>query len=71
MKTYRFTIDGTDADGQSWQCVGVVTCEWIDVSREATKIAFQDLTQGKAIYGNPGKGCRGPYNIEYMEVIQI
>jgi len=32
----------------------------------AMKQAFQQLTDGKAVFGNPGVGCVGPYHITRM-----
>jgi hypothetical protein len=45
---------------------GALQCQPGDfpfLSDEALHASFEALTHGKAEYGNPGKGCVGPYKI--------
>lgn len=65
----NYTIVGT-ASGGEWTAQGSVNAEWgstpsaVGAFDAAMRAAFQQLTDGNATYGNPGKGgCRGPYKI--------
>jgi len=65
--TYTYIIDGTAADGQTWTTTGSVETasegQFPATVQLAMADSFQQLTQGKAVYGQPGVGCRGPYHI--------
>lgn len=63
MSAYKYVVEGKAADGQSYTCEGTVEAPFPEVFTVAMKAAFQQLTQGKAVYGKPGVGCRGPYTI--------
>jgi len=64
MNRYSYTVEGAAADGQTYVCCGQVqTEEFTDSFMLAMRAAFGQLTQGKAQYGKPGVGCRGPYTI--------
>ena len=63
IKTYRYTIQGTAAGGQTWETSGIVSSEYDDVFTAANHAAFLQLTEGKAVFGKPGVGCHGPYDI--------
>lgn len=63
MSLYRFTIEGTAGDGQSWTTSGPVSGDFPKVLEDAMYASFEQLTKGKAVYGRPGVGCRGPYKI--------
>jgi hypothetical protein len=67
---YRYEIDGTGANDQTWACTGHVTidrpAEFAGVPDIAMRSAFMELTEGKAVYGEPGKGCVGPYEVTRM-----
>lgn len=39
-------------------------CELYECFDLTMKDTFEQLTQGRAIYGQPGVGCRGPYAIK-------
>lgn len=68
-KAYDYTIYVKDASDKIWTVSGSVDCEFIDVSREATRAAFQKMTQGDAVYGHPGEGsCKGPYTMTGFQV---
>jgi len=62
-KRYTYRIEGLDADGRIWATEGEVTAEFAEAITQAMRQSFDRLTQGKAIYGEPGKGCRGPYDV--------
>jgi hypothetical protein len=62
-KNYCYTIEGTDHSGNTWSTTGSVTGEFMDCLSNAFRDSFMQLTRGKAIYGNPGVGCRGPYKV--------
>lgn len=64
---YKFKVEGMAAAGQSWTASGVVAAaspgQFQLVIDGAMRETFAQLTGGKAIYGKPGIGCRGPYTI--------
>jgi hypothetical protein len=72
MIVYAFTIEGKAADEQTWTVTGKLVAanegQFPDMLHRAQLAAFHDLTQGKAIYGKPGAGCRGPYQITRFEL---
>jgi hypothetical protein len=66
MTTYAYTMKGTAAGGQTWETSGAVEVapgDFPDVTMLALKDTFMKLTQGKAVFGQPGVGCKGPYSI--------
>lgn len=68
MKSYAYAVEGTAADGQTWKAAGKVTCLWHQVFDLAMREAFEELTGGRAVYGKPGVGCKGPYDITAMHI---
>ncbi len=73
MKTYRYSVVGTDARGVGFAIRGEVQSSEPILSPEVFEAAARDcflkLTSGKAEYGKPGVGgCRGPYNIARMTI---
>jgi len=72
---YRYTINGTGAGGTTWRTEGQVEIDkaglFGNVPHEAMMASFNQLTQGKAIYGNPGVGCRGPYDVTSMLIEKL
>ena len=75
MAEYHYTAKGQAAGGQTWSVCGTVTTEQegdfplaVD---EAQRDAFMQLTNGKAVYGHPGVGCRGPYRITHFSIDRI
>lgn len=71
IKPYRYTVEGTAAAGQTWTTQGQVATEIHDVLHVAMMESFDQLTSGKAVYGQPGKGCRGPYDIRRVTIEQV
>ena len=70
-KKYHFTFEGTGSNAQTWTTTGYIECEFNDVFDKASQQTFIQLTNGEAIYGNPGVGgCHGPYNITRVVIRQ-
>jgi hypothetical protein len=71
---YRYEVNGTAANGQTWSASGIIETksagEFISAISMALAEAFQQLTEGKAVYGNPGVGCSGPYTCTKMLIEQ-
>lgn len=65
----KYTVEGTASDGQTWMTEGSVNGDFPDCLEDAMRAAFQQLTGGKAVFGQPGIGCRGPYKIKRFELI--
>lgn len=70
IKTYDWKIQGTAARGQTWVTTGSIDYAMDEFFRlekvftEASRQAFEQLTGGRAVYGKPGVGCSGPYDIK-------
>jgi hypothetical protein len=65
-RVYRFEFHGTAAGHSTWKTSGKVVDEnnnLMDVFDHAMRETFLQLTQGKAVFGQPGVGCSGPYEI--------
>lgn len=67
----KYTVEGTAAGGQTYICEGQVNRDigeipdcFVDVMRSS----FNQLTSGKAVFGQPGVGCRGPYSVTRIEL---
>lgn len=75
MMTYRYEITGAAADGQTWKTDGTLKTagpgEFTETQMMAMKDSFAQLTQGKAVFGKPGVGCRGPYRVTRMLIEEI
>lgn len=68
---YRYRLCGTASDGQTWKVSGAIELSpgnFAAAFDEAMHDGFQQLTQGKAIYGKPGVGCRGPYKVTHFSI---
>lgn len=70
-KPYKWTISGTARGGQTWSATGTIECEFADVFDLATREAFLQTTQGKAVFGKPGVGCQGPYDVLRVAIEQV
>jgi hypothetical protein len=72
--TYRYAINGSAAQGQTWATSGEVSVlgagSFMVAVERAMRDSFMDLTQGRAIFGEPGKGCVGPYRVTKLEIIE-
>jgi len=74
MTHYRYEIEGTGADGHRWSTGGLLDLKSdriADAVEAAHKDAFEKLTRGNAVYGQPGKGCRGTYQISKLMIEKI
>lgn len=75
MTHYQFMFEGTAADGQTWMTEGTVTVmnegQFGRALDEAQSQSFLQLTRGKAVYGKPGVGCKGPYRINKFVINRI
>jgi len=69
-KYYDVTMEGTAAHGQTWKCSAIIEGELTSVFDMAMEEVFHQLTDGRAIYGKPGVGCNGPYNIKRVLIEQ-
>jgi len=67
---YKFEVAGSGADERTWTASGEITIDKLgdfpDVPMQALRQAFMQVTSGKAVFGQPGKGCRGPYQIHRL-----
>lgn len=70
-KTYSFTVEGTGGNGQTWKATGSLTCRFPDVFDRALAMAFEQLTSGRAVFGMPGVGCNGPYDMTKVVIEQV
>lgn len=70
-KHYHFQIAGSGSDGNTWETRGKIHCEFHDSFDEAMQQTFNQLTQGKALYGKSGAGCAGPYDIDRVVIMQV
>ena len=73
MISYNYKMSGTAADHQTWSTEGTVEVEpgdFPDTSMLALRDTFAKLTSGKAVFGHPGVGCRGPYKIEKFSLVK-
>lgn len=72
---YDFTVEGAAQDGQTWTTSGVVQVanegEFLQAVHLAMRDSFNLLTGGAAVYGKPGEGCRGPYQLTRLEVKRV
>lgn len=63
---YRYTVAGTAAGGQIWEVAGTLEAKPANFAialDKAMQFAFDKLTSGNAVYGKPGEGCSGPYDV--------
>ena len=70
-RNYRFEIHGTAGNGQTWKTNGTVTDgdnDFMAVVDDAMRLSFNQLTGGKAVYGKPGVGCVGPYELQRIVI---
>lgn len=68
---YKWSMSGTAAQGQTWATEGTLeksAGEFSTLLFDAMAETFQRLTQGKAVFGQPGVGCRGPYAVKRFTV---
>lgn len=67
MISYRYEMSGTGAEGHTWATAGIVPDAWgPEMFGAIMHQSFAMLTEGRAVYGEPGKGCKGPYVIDRL-----
>lgn len=73
MRRYRFEIAGTTGGGQAYSCEGVVESLNFNeaIQEDAMRDSFQELTHGRAVFGSPGLGCRGPYKVTRFLLTEV
>jgi hypothetical protein len=71
VKHWTFQVSGLTTDGMAWQTSGVIEATANEVWELALMHSFHALTHGKAVFGKPGVGCKGPYEIKKVVVEQI
>lgn len=69
--TGEYTIEGTSAGGQTWKTTGRVSTDYPYCLEDAMRDSFFQLTHGKAVFGQPGVGCSGPYKISRFELVTV
>lgn len=67
----EFTIDGTAADGQTWTAKGRISSDYPQCFQDAMAQSFQQITEGTAVFGQPGVGCRGPYKMKRFLLVTV
>jgi hypothetical protein len=69
-KDYKFEADVRDVLGRKAICDGKVVADLGDLTvfHAVMSEIFQQLTEGKAVYGQPGVGCKGPYTIKKIVI---
>jgi len=73
IKVYRWRLKGRGAGDVSWKTEGELRLDVKDFPMLLSfimKASFVKLTKGEAIFGEPGRGCEGPYDIDEIEVTQ-
>lgn len=67
MARFSYEIKGQDVNGVDWAYEGTADVPVFEgfpgVAMQATQNVFKQLTEGKAVFGKPGVGCKGPYKI--------
>jgi len=71
VKTYQYEMKGSGSNGNTWETSGSFNCDWNDTFMTAMRDTFQQLTSGRAIFGQPGIGCQGPYDIHFFTIEQV
>jgi len=75
MPKFKYEVAGTAAaNSQTWSTSGTMVAELGDFARlpeRCMRESFMQLTQGKATYGNPGIGCKGPYSITKLLIEEV
>jgi hypothetical protein len=71
LKLWNYEVKGTMADGVSWHTSGSLEAKQVEIYERVMVASFHALTTGKAVFGRPGIGCKGPYEITSvkMEVV--
>lgn len=74
MKIYNYEMRGTATNDQTWRTSGTLTDRVNDLSAVFDMMirdSFAQLTNGRAVFGKPGVGCSGPYQINRIVIERI
>ncbi len=72
MSRYRFEVAGTTGRGQAYSCEGIVESpSFHEGMQDAMRDSFQQLTRGRAVFGEPGLGCVGPYTLTRFLLTEV
>lgn len=71
QKPYRFKVTGSGRGGTTFETSGSMLCDFNEAFDYAMRETFRQLTEGKAVFGNPGLGCKGPYDIHRITIEQV
>lgn len=71
IRNYKFKCEGSAKDYQTWTTEGTFRGELGDAFTAALRQSFEQLTQGKAVFGKPGVSCQGPYDISRIEIVKV
>lgn len=72
MITYSFSVSGKTGGGADWTVMGETRGMFMVAVNNAIEQALLDLTDGKATFGEPGKGgCAGPYTITKFVIEEV
>jgi hypothetical protein len=71
MDKWSYRINGTAAQGQTWETSGTVEFDLPMVCTIAMRESFLKLTKGEAVFGHPGVGCQGPYRVTKLTIERV
>ena len=74
MKSYTYEVSGTARDGQTWKTNGTMDempGSFLLLPNRIAQEVFNRLTQGKAVFGKPGVGCKGPYSFTALIIKEV
>jgi hypothetical protein len=75
MIKYHYQMSGTAAAGQTWETRGTVTTsepgQFLNTATLALRDTFDQLTQGRAVFGKPGLACDGPYRCTRLVIEEL
>ena len=70
IKQYKYRVEGTGREGHTWETSGTLEAEASLVTQVVMEASFRMLTNGRAVYGQPGS-CRGPYDVHLIHIEQV
>jgi hypothetical protein len=71
IKPYHYVVEGSGNNGQTFKVEGTVATEFHDTLHVAMMNSFEKITKGQAVFGKPGVGCKGPYDVHRIVIEQI
>jgi len=65
--TIKYEVKGTAADDNTWEVTGQLDVlaihDFFHICNMVGRDVFMRITEGRAVFGQPGTSCRGPYQI--------